>query len=424
MNRLAGNAHPVAEPSGWLNKNVLLLSLSAFFADGGYQAVTAVFPLLIIFGMKEPPYVYGLLLALAFGGGSLFAFLGGMAGDRYNRKTVALAGNLLIPLMSIAGFFSNVWIVGILFTLGWWARFFRTPARRAMLVEVSKPEHRAKVFGFLHALDVGGGLVAVIYAIILILYHVSYHDILLVSIFPILISSVCLAFVHYVPFAAATPSTGTVPASKVQFPQYPPRINRRVFRFVLLAATLFGFSYYALGFPILSVAETQASAALGVLTFGIYLGFSSIAGYVLGSSALRPIRALWTTGYALAGVGSLIIGVSYLVDSGLLLFYVGAAALGIATGAVETFEPVLTSYLVRSGDLSGGMGLLSMSRALGLFVSNVIMGVIFTADQLDSYLYACITAILGAGILALTEHWLHRQKTIASDFRSKASSEP
>ena len=120
----------------------------------------------------------------------------------------------------------------------------------------------------------------------------------------------------------------------------------------------------------------------------------------------------------------LFIGVSPLVDSGLLLFYVGAAALGIATGAVETFEPVLTSYLVRSGDLSGGMGLLSMSRALGLFVSNIIMGVIFTADQPDSYLYACITAVLGAGILVLTERWLHRQKTLSADFRSKASSEP
>ncbi|WP_414039761.1 MFS transporter [Acidithiobacillus sp. M4-SHS-6] len=406
---MAGSIHPPAGPYGWLNRNVLLLSLSAFFADGGYQAVTSIFSLLIILNMKEPPYVYGLLLALAFGGGSLFAFLGGKAGDRYNRKTVALVGNLLIPLMSLAGFFSNVWIIGILFTLGWWARFFRTPARRAMLVEVSKPEHRTKVFGFLHALDVGGGLIAVVYVIILILYHVSYHDILVVSIFPILLSSVCLALVHYVPFAVTSPSTGTVPASKVQFPQYPPRINRRIFQFVLLAATLFGFSYYALGFPILSVAESQASAALGVLTFGIYLGFSSAAGYVLGSSALRPIRALWTTGYALAGVGSLIIGVSYLVDSGLLLFYLGAALLGIATGAVETFEPVLTSYLVQSGELSGGMGLLGMSRALGLFVSNVVMGVIFTVDQPDSYFYACVTAILGAGILALTEYWLHRK---------------
>ena len=407
---MSGSIHPPVDAPGWLNRNVLLLALSAFFADGGYQAVTAVFPLLVIFAMKEPPYVYGLLLALAFGGGSLFAYLGGRLGDKYNRKTVALAGNLLIPSMSIAGLFSNIWIVGILFTLGWWARFFRTPARRAMLVEVSNPQYRAKVFGFLHALDMGGGLVAVTYAIVLILYHIPYHDILLVTIFPTLLSSVCLALVRYAPpSAATTPANRAVPAQRFHFPQYSPQTNRRVFHFLLVAATLFGFSYYALGFPILSVAETQANAALGILTFGIYLGFSSAAGYLLGSSALRPIRALWTIGYAFAGLASLIIGMSYLFDSSLFMFYVGAAALGISTGAIETFEPVLTSHLVQSADLSGGMGLLSMSRALGLFLSNVIMGIIFTADQFDSYLYAFATAILAAGILAFTERWLRRQ---------------
>lgn len=284
---MSGSIHPPVDAPGWLNRNVLLLALSAFFADGGYQAVTAVFPLLVIFAMKEPPYVYGLLLALAFGGGSLFAYLGGRLGDKYNRKAV--------------------------------------------------------------------------------------------------------------------------PAQRFHFPQYSPQTNRRVFHFLLVAATLFGFSYYALGFPILSVAETQANAALGILTFGIYLGFSSAAGYLLGSSALRPIRALWTIGYAFAGLASLIIGMSYLFDSSLFMFYVGAAALGISTGAIETFEPVLTSHLVQSADLSGGMGLLSMSRALGLFLSNVIMGIIFTADHFDSYLYAFATAILAAGILAFTERWLRRQ---------------
>ena len=45
--------------SPWLNRNVLFLSLSAFFADMGYQAVTAIFPLLIIIKLGEPAYDYG-----------------------------------------------------------------------------------------------------------------------------------------------------------------------------------------------------------------------------------------------------------------------------------------------------------------------------------------------------------------------------
>ena len=138
----------------WLTRDALLLSLSACFADMGYQAVTAVFPLLIILRLGQPAYVYGVLLALAYGVGSLFSLLGGRLADRYGRKRIAILGNVLIPLMSVSALFSNILLVGTLFVLGWWARYFRTPARRAWLVEVTDPAYRSKVFGFLHSLDV------------------------------------------------------------------------------------------------------------------------------------------------------------------------------------------------------------------------------------------------------------------------------
>jgi MFS family permease len=115
----------------------MLISLSACFADMGYQAVTAVFPLLIIIELKEPAYVYGLLLALSYGLGSAFSLFGGRLGDAHGKKTIALIGNLLIPLMSISVLFSNLTILGAFFVFGWWARYFRTPVRRAWLVEVS-----------------------------------------------------------------------------------------------------------------------------------------------------------------------------------------------------------------------------------------------------------------------------------------------
>ena len=70
-----------ASPASWLTRYALLLSLSAFFADMGYQAVTAVFPLLIVLKLGQPAYVYGVLLALAYGVGSLFSLFGGKLGD-------------------------------------------------------------------------------------------------------------------------------------------------------------------------------------------------------------------------------------------------------------------------------------------------------------------------------------------------------
>ena len=388
------------EPARWLTRDALLISLSAFFADMGYQAVTAVFPLLIVIDMGQPAYVYGLLLALSYGIGSFFSLVGGRLGDRHGKKGVALIGNLLIPLMSVSVLFPNVVVMGALFIFGWWARYFRTPARRAWLVEVSDPAHRSKVFGFLHALDVGGGMIAVVYSIILVLMGTPLDEIVLVTAIPLLVSSLALMM-------AGTRAHGKYVAGAQESERVDERqeeTNRFVFRWLLVSATLFGFSFYALGFPIVTVAESQGSAVLGILTFGIYLGVSAFAGYLLGSvRGRRPFRTLWSLGYLVAAASSVIIGVSYALDYGLGFYYLGAAGLGFAIGSVETFEPVLTSNLVRSGRLSSGMGWLSSSRAVGLFTSNIVMGAIFTFSQFGSYLYAAGTAFVAALILLAVE---------------------
>ena len=355
---------------------------------------------MIVIDMGQPAYVYGLLLALSYGIGSFFSLVGGRLGDRHGKKGVALIGNLLIPLMSVSVLFPNVVVMGALFIFGWWARYFRTPARRAWLVEVSDPAHRSKVFGFLHALDVGGGMIAVVYSIILVLMGTPLDEIVLVTAIPLLVSSLALMM-------AGTRAHGKYVAGAQESERVDERqeeTNRFVFRWLLVSATLFGFSFYALGFPIVTVAESQGSAVLGILTFGIYLGVSAFAGYLLGSvRGRRPFRTLWSLGYLVAAASSVIIGVSYALDYGLGFYYLGAAGLGFAIGSVETFEPVLTSNLVRSGRLSSGMGWLSSSRAVGLFTSNIVMGAIFTFSQFGSYLYAAGTAFVAALILLAVE---------------------
>ena len=402
----SNNIEPIA--TRWLTTDVMLISLSAFFADMGYQAVTAVFPLLIVIELKEPAYVYGLLLALSYGVGSLFSLFGGKLGDRYDKKKLSLAGNLLIPLMSISTLFPNVLLLGALFVFGWWARYFRTPLRRAWLVEVSNPNYRSKIFGFLHALDVGGGMIAVIYSIILVSLNVPLREIIVLTIIPLLVSSFSLAL------AGTKKHEGFVVAQKElllkdksdskEDTSAKNKRNNFVFRALLISATFFGFSYYALGFPIVTVAQTQGSAVLGIITFGIYLGVSAIAGYSLGSlRGKRPFRTLWSLGYMLAALSSLVIGTSFALHYNLSIYYLGAAGLGFATGSVETFEPVLTSTLVKSSKLSSGMGWLSTTRALGLFVSNIAMGIIFAFSEFDSYLYAALTAFAAALILLAVE---------------------
>ena len=105
----------------------------------------------------------------------------------------------------------------------------------------------------------------------------------------------------------------------------------------------------------------------------------------------------------MAAASSVVLGASIALTYGLSVYYLGAAGLGFATGSVETFEPVLTSTLVKSGRLSAGMGWLSSSRAIGLFTSNIVMGVLFTFSQFGSYLYAAATALAAAAILVAVE---------------------
>src|SRR5579875_3710576 len=102
----------------------------------------------------------GLILGISYGAGSFWSFVGGKLGDLHSKKLLSIAGNLMIPLMSFSVLAGNIAIIALLFIFGWWGRYFRTPTRRAWLVEVTEPDYRAKVFGFLHALDIGGGIIA------------------------------------------------------------------------------------------------------------------------------------------------------------------------------------------------------------------------------------------------------------------------
>jgi MFS family permease len=219
-----------------------------------------VFPLFLVIELKEPAYVYGLLLALSYGVGSAFSLFGGRLGDTHGKKTIALIGNLLIPLMSISVLFPSLILLGALFVFGWWAMYFRTPVRRVWLVEVSNPSYRSKVFGFLHAPDIGGGIIAVGYSVVFALIGIPIRWIIPVTSLPITVSSLCLALAHTQPNVEYVQSQSAHPMHEHESAEEEWHVsNDLVFRPLLLSATLFGFSYYTLGFPIVTVAQSQVS---------------------------------------------------------------------------------------------------------------------------------------------------------------------
>lgn len=378
----------------WLTREVLLISLSAFFADLGYQAVVGLFPIYITHVLDQKPYIFGLIMALTYGIGSLISYAGGRIGDRFNKKRVALAGNLLIPLLSLSGLPSGVAASGGLYMGGWFSRDFRSPPRRAMLVEASDPSFRPNVFGFLHSLDVGGGTLSAIIAFALLSSGVRIGVVMLLSIIPILVSSLMLVMTRgekhegYVRKLEESANTPQIEESGS---------NTRIF---LVAVAMFGFSYYSLGFPIITVSSETGSFALGIATYAVFLGASGLTGFLAGSIRLNALGALWKLGYAVAAIGSLLIALSYLLHAGVVGFYLSTAVLGCGTGVIETYEPVVTTVMAPPSRLSRGLGSLSQWRSIGLFTSNILMGILFTVSVFSSYIYAFATALAGAMLLA------------------------
>jgi len=178
-----------ARRAPWRTSDVWAISLSACFADLGYQAVLAGFPLFLVITLHQPVWEYGLASALSYGGGALFSLAGGRIGDRIGHRTLALTGNALIPLLSLCALVASpAWAIGLL-TGGWWARNLRSPSRRVMLVEAVPDEaHRSSAFGFLHALDVGGGVLAGVYALVALAAHVPFRWIFLGTVIPLALS--------------------------------------------------------------------------------------------------------------------------------------------------------------------------------------------------------------------------------------------
>lgn len=372
-----------------MGRDVVLIALSAFTADVGYQAVQALFPIYLVLTLSSSPLYFGLANAIAFGGGAVFAYFGGFLGNKHSRKWLAVGGSAFILLMSLIGLTVNPILAIIFFAAGWWARNFRVPPRRSMLTDLTRKENLGKVFGFLHALDIGGGMVSVVILLLLLAFGVSQNSALLATAIPLIVSVSLLLVINDVR------RRRTPPASRHRL-----RISRSTYRGVIAATALYGFSYYSLGFPILTIAKSS-NAILGIGSYGVYLGVSAFAGYYIGSrKRLNKIKALGYLGYALSGVGTGILALAYAFGSSLSLYYLGVALMGVGLGAVETMEPTIISLVRGAVKLDTGMGVLQASRSFGLFFANLIMGVLYVFSPVDSYVYASAISVV-AGLLII-----------------------
>ena len=372
--------------SSTLTGSVLLIAFSAFFADLGYQAVIVGLPLFLVVVLGAPVYIYGLAEALNYGVGSLFSFFGGRLSARFGSRRIAILGNSLIPVLSLTGFATTVPEAIGAFAGGWWARNFRSPARRTMMSESVSRENRSRAYGLLHGLDVGGGLIATVVFIAMISLGYQFRIIFLITAAPLIISTLLIAAVKMKPAEAAGQETGAVK-------------NDRAFLGVIFASALFGFSYYSMGFPILTVATATGSFALGAFTYTVFLAVSAATGFVMSRFRFRlEILPLGLLGYILSGIGALLFAITILDRMQTVVYYAAVMIIGIGSGFTEIFEPTIISKVSHS--VGKGMGWLSASRSAGLFMANLVMGALYFISPAYAYIYAFAVAVT-AGIIVI-----------------------
>ena len=369
-----------------LGRDVKLISFSAFFADFGYQAVIVGLPLFIVLVLKVPVYYYGIAEALNYGVGSIFSYAGGRLSSRYGSKKIAIIGNSLIPILSFTGFAATVYEAIALFAGGWWLRNFRSPARRTMMSSAVTEENRSRAYGLLHGLDVGGGILATLMFILLISLGYPFKLVFLLTLIPLVVSTLVL-----VPVKQGM--RGGDVAERIKSSKKP------LFRSLMAATALFGFSYYSMGFLVLTVAIVSGRIVLGALTYTIFLAVSASMGFLLSRFRVRyEARTLGLAGYILAGMGALSYAISLIFAMPVYYLYISTVIIGLGSGFIEVLEPTIISKI--AGNIGMGMGWLSASRSAGLFLANILMGFLFFINPAYSYLYAFAVALI-AGIIVI-----------------------
>ncbi len=392
---------PQSVERGWANRQVWAIAMSAFFADLGYQAVIAGLPLFLVFDLHASAMTFALATAVGYGGGAIAGLIGGRWGDRFGHRRVSIAGNAFIPLLSLIGFVNVPFAAAALFVAGWWARNLRSPPRRALLVaSVPSPGDRGRAFGLLHGLDVGGGMMAALAAIGLLDAGWSLSSVFLLTAAPLAVSTLILACLVSESPSRASCEKVDLKLPRLDRPPGSPGRNRPVAG-VLIAATMFGFSFYSVGFPVLTVAQHSHGMVRGFLVFAIFSGVSGAVGFLVGQRRWSAVATLGVGGFGLSAMASIAIGVAAYYNLGFLALSLAVAALGAGLGVMETVEPTLIAALTPTHRHGAGMGNLAAARSVGLFIGNLMMGVLYVHGELLAYSYAAGAALLGAFIILL-----------------------
>jgi len=381
----------------WLNKNIFVMGLTSFFSDFGHEMATAILPMFLV-SVGGSAALLGVIEGVADAGVSFMKLLSGWYSDYIGRrKPFAVIGYFLTAVGVGSFFFAISWTqVLISRVVSWLGRGTREPARDALLVDSTEPEHYGKVFGFHRGMDTLGAITGPALAFFLI-KTMPLRSIFLIALIPSIISLLTIAFLVKERGKAddncSTPLIGSI------------KLLPSRFRWFLVAVSVFGLGNFADSMLILRATQlltpikgAVVAGSLAILLYTLHNIFYAVFSFPIGAAADRfGKKTLLSLGYFLTGLSSL----GFVLNTASLL-YLGLFFLlaGIAIAITDALERTVAADLLPERLRGTGYGTLATVNGIGDFGSSTVVGYLWSViSPLAGFGYGAVLTILGGFLL-------------------------
>ena len=253
-----------------LNKNIVVLSITSFFADVSSEMLYPIIPIFLTSVLGVPVSILGLIEGVAESTASVMKALSGWLSDIFRkRRGFVILGYFLSSVGKLLLFFAYTWpIVLIARFVDRFGKGVRTSPRDALLADSSPAEYMGKAFGFHRAADTLGACLGPLLALLfLVALKDNIRQVFLIAFIPAILAVITLIF-----FLKDKPIS--TPGMVNHFPSRGWKIGLKEFspkfkKFILISS-IFAAGNSSDAFLILRSKDIGLSLTLVILAYVVY----------------------------------------------------------------------------------------------------------------------------------------------------------
>ncbi len=342
----------------------------SFFTDLSSEILYPVIPFFLTSTLGAPASILGLIEGMAEAVSAVVKGLSGPLSDRMSkRKPFVFAGYSLSSVSKLAFALSPVWGFALFFRLcERIGKGVRTPARDALIADVTDESLRGRAFGFHRAMDTWGAVLGSSLAFVLLpLFHDDFRTVMLLSLVPAFFAVLIILRLREKP---KRETANKVPVKALLFS--PPR-SRGYLRFVFVYA-VFSLGASSATFLILRARSIGFSFATALLPY-------IIANIVYALTSERIGRLSDRTGRR----GILVFGMSVFAASYFIIFlFPSKAALiaalslyGLYLAATEGIGKAFVTDMVKSEEYGRALGFFYFLTGTATLAASLVAGALW-----------------------------------------------